>query len=83
MPLLREHGVYRFSIMMRTPFAGQAVIARARGDGFDLFTIEEWGTMAPARIRVDAQGRVIFNGRPTGYRSDVLVDSGETVDPLD
>jgi hypothetical protein len=83
MPFLRQHGVYRFSITMRTPFAGEAVIARARGDGFDLFTIDEWATMAPARIRVDAHGRVIFHGRPTGYRSDVLVDSGETIDPLD
>ena len=38
---LRDHGVYDFSIMMRTPFAGETVIARARGEGFDLFTVEE------------------------------------------
>ncbi|HEX3245377.1 MAG TPA: hypothetical protein VHX16_08230 [Chloroflexota bacterium] len=50
MPFLRQHGVYRFSITMRTPFAGEAVIARARGDGFDLFTIDEWATMAHLRV---------------------------------
>ena len=80
MPTLRDRGIYRFSIMMRTPFAGRQVIARLDGSGFELFTLEEWGTLAPARIRVDTQGRVLFNGRPTGYRADVLVDSGETAD---
>jgi hypothetical protein len=77
---LRDGGVYQFSISMRTPFAGQRVIARANGDGFDLFTLEEWGALAPSRIRVDAHDRVLFHGRTTGYKSDLLLDSGETVD---
>jgi hypothetical protein len=80
MVTLRDRGIYRFSILMRTPFAGQQVIVRAHGDGFELFTVEEWGTLAPARIRVDAHERVLFNGRTTGYRADVLLDSGETSD---
>jgi hypothetical protein len=79
MPILRDRGIYQFSILMRTPFAGLLVIARAEGDGFDLFTAEEWGTLAPSRIRVDVAGRVLFHGRTTGYRSDVLIDSGESV----
>lgn len=69
--------------MMRTPFAGQQVIARADGDGFALFTVEEWGTLAPSRIRVDSTDRILFHGRPTGYRADVLVDSGETIEAAD
>ncbi|MFN0070704.1 MAG: hypothetical protein ACKVVP_04340, partial [Chloroflexota bacterium] len=80
MSFLRDHGVYRFSISMRTPFAGQRVIARSAGSGFDLFILEEWGALMPARLRVNAEGRLLYHGRPTGYREDVLVDSGETVD---
>jgi hypothetical protein len=80
MSTLRDRGIYRFSITMRSPFAGQQVIARADADGFNLFTVEEWGTLASSRIRVDGHGRVLFNGRTTGYREDVLVDSGETAD---
>jgi len=76
---LRDGGIYRFSISMRTPFAGQRVVARANGDGFDLFTLEEWGTLAPARIHVDAHDRILFHGRTTGYRADLLLDSGESV----
>jgi len=77
---LRDRGVYRFSIMMRTPFAGQTVIARSRPGGFDLFTVDEWSTLADPRIRVDPNGRILYHGRSTGYRSDILVDCGETVD---
>jgi hypothetical protein len=77
---LRDGGIYRFSILMRTPFAGQRVIARAKGGGFDLFTLEEWGTLAPARMRVDAQDRILFHGRTTGYDADHLLDTGEAVD---
>ena len=76
---LRDGGIYRFSILMRTPFAGQRVIARANEDGFELFTLEEWGTLSPSRIRVDAHDRVLFHGRTTGYRSDHLLDTGESV----
>lgn len=77
---LRDGGIYRFSITMRTPFAGQRVVARVGGDGADFFTLEEWGTLRESRIRLDAQGRVLYNGRTTGYREDVLLDTGETAE---
>ena len=80
---LRDRGVYHFSIMMRTPFAGQTVIARSSTGGFDLFALEEWSTLADPRIRVDPNGRILYHGRPTGYWSDILLDSGDTVDERD
>jgi hypothetical protein len=80
METLRDGGVYQFSVTMRTPLAGHYVIARAAIDGYELFTVEEWGAMAPPRIRVDADGRVLYHGRTTGYRADILADTGQTVD---
>lgn len=65
---------------MRTPFAGDLVVAAQSGPGFDLYTLDEWGTMSPPRMRLDAQGRLLYHGRTTGYGLDILLDTGETLE---
>ena len=79
-PALRDGGIYRFGITMRTPFAGQRVVISGAAGGYDVRTLEEWATLAPARIRVDSLGRVLFHGRFTGYQVDMLLDTGATAE---
>ena len=68
---------------MRTPLAGQYVVAKRAGPGWDLYTLEEWGAFNPPRIHLDKDGRILFNGRTTGYDSNILLDTGNSLDPLE
>ncbi len=51
------------------------VIACAGEDGWRLYTAAEWASSGPASYCVDRRGRILSDGRPTGWTVDDLEES--------
>ena len=51
------------------------VIASAGEDGWRLYTAAEWATSGQASYRVDRRGRILSDGRPTGWTVADLEES--------
>jgi hypothetical protein len=45
-------------------------------EGWVLYTRQEWETESPADLEIDADGRILFQGKPTGDTAADLVFTG-------
>lgn len=67
---LRENGIYRMD--------DRVLIAVTGDEGYILYTPAEWATFSTADFTTDADGRILFQGMPTGWLLAGLEDTGKT-----
>ncbi len=72
--MLRDHGVYRLPSGTRL-----VAISSLQGTVVDLFDQYEiaWGAKQ-AKMRVQPDGRLTFEGKPTPWKESDLIDTGAT-----
>ena len=69
---LRERGVYRL------PGGREIVATGCGGEELCLYQIQTYESFGLAEYLVNAEGEILEDGRPTGWRLEDLTDTGRT-----
>lgn len=79
---LRDKGVYRFDDGIVSLYVGALFVAEPTLHGYALYSVDEWRQpLGDPHLVVDGAGRLLRDGRRTGYTVEVLVDTGATAPP--
>lgn len=73
MAKLVDRGIY-------TLHGREYIVCAGDSGGYVLYTPEEWRTYSTADLEVGADGRILFQGKPTGANVGDLEYTGRTAD---
>lgn len=82
MTRVRDLGIYQLPGVGRV-VASHAMNADEEGNiiiGGALYTVTEWNAVTVADYEWQSDGSIIFQGEPTDFTTDDLVDTGQTAD---